>query len=285
MSAYQDAADAQRKRFMTELTRAMVKAFRGLTNGKESPAPETIALWYDVLCIWPIEVVTAAISAHLRVPNTGRTLPIPSDIVEQIELATQRDGRPGPEEAWSIVLTAQDESRTVVWTEEMAACRAIAQPLLANGDEVGGRMAFKEAYNAAIQAARRAGRPPVWSACLGSDPESARLALAHAAERGRIPCGDNGGVIALPAPRQVPVLLLAGPVREHDGTPHLPSAAEIEARARLDELKSRLLYGAEPESHDLINKRRTQALKERMERRVKFYETDGVAAPSVKEHA
>jgi hypothetical protein len=78
------------------------------------------------------------------------------------------DGRPGPQEAWAMIPT--DEQDSVVWTDEMAEAYGLAAPLLADGDRIAARMAFLEAYQAAVHRARAERRPPRWFPSLGMDP-------------------------------------------------------------------------------------------------------------------
>lgn len=94
------------------------------------------------------------------------------------------DGRPGPEEAWAML--PQDESATVVWTEEMCQAWGAALPLLRDGDKIGARMAFKEAYAKKVMDARDQRRPAKWTASLGDDKSGREPALKAAVEKGRL---------------------------------------------------------------------------------------------------
>lgn len=121
------------------------------------------------------------------------------------------DGRPGAEQAWAMI--PQDEHASVVWTAEMAEAYGAAGPLLAAGDAVAARMAFREVYSAAMVRARDERRPPVWTPSLGRDPAHRETVLRDAVERGRIsmaharaalPSGRfSGSDPALPAPDYV----------------------------------------------------------------------------------
>lgn len=103
-----------------------------------------------------------------------------ADVIARLD-----DGRPGVEQAWSMV--AFDEAVTVVWTEEIRKAWAVSYRLLAEGDRVAARMAFKEAYVAAVQAARERREPVVWSVSLGTDPNGRSGPVLEAVEKGRIP--------------------------------------------------------------------------------------------------
>jgi hypothetical protein len=99
-------------------------------------------------------------------------------------LARLEDGRPGPEEAWSMI--PRDEAASVFWTEEMRQAYAVAAPLLAAGDAVPARMAFLERYRALVLEAREAGRPVEWTFSPGTDKSARELVLLDAVEKGRL---------------------------------------------------------------------------------------------------
>lgn len=94
------------------------------------------------------------------------------------------DGRPGPEEAWAMLPTNEDQS--VVWTEEMAKCFGIVGPLIAAGDKIAARMAFREAYQAEVAKARDARLPAKWTASLGHSVAGRESAVLDALGKGRI---------------------------------------------------------------------------------------------------
>lgn len=105
-------------------------------------------------------------------------------------MATHPDGagsphfRPGPAEAFAMAYRAIDEGDTVVWSNEMAAAWGLAMPLVLASDVAGGRMAFIERYSRDVDAACKAGRPPVWMVSLGLDPTRRAPALLLAAQAG-----------------------------------------------------------------------------------------------------
>lgn len=101
------------------------------------------------------------------------------DIVSRLD-----DGRPGPDEAWSLI--PQDEMRSVVWTDEMSAAFGVALPLLIDGDRVAARFAFREAYVKLVGEARDQRRPASWTPSLGTDAQGREQALREAVEKGRI---------------------------------------------------------------------------------------------------
>ena len=65
-----------------------------------------------------------------------------------------------------MVLASLDESETVVWTDQVAEAAAVARPILEAGDDVGARMAFRDAYERIV---RERVDEPRWFPSLGSD--------------------------------------------------------------------------------------------------------------------
>jgi len=126
--------------------------------------PGTAAMMAEDLCSYPVPVVKAALKA-CRFEVKGKLAM--ADILQRVQVA---DGRPGKDEAWSLALTASDESETVVMTAEIQQAMTAAGPVLKLGDKVGARMAFMSAYERLVAAARAEASPTVWSVSLGFDP-------------------------------------------------------------------------------------------------------------------
>lgn len=93
------------------------------------------------------------------------------------------DGRPGPEEAWGMVVGITDQD-TVVWTTEIAEAWAAARFLL--DEPVQARMAFLEVYRQRIAMARAHGRGPQWQIYLGYDEARRASAIFAGLQAGRI---------------------------------------------------------------------------------------------------
>lgn len=132
----------------------------------------------DLEC-YPLEQVFGALVRCRREARGPLRL---ADVVSRLD-----DGRPGPEEAWAIV--PKSETDSVVWSEEMRTAFGVAVPLLDSGDEIGARMAFKEAYTAEVTKARAERRPTKWtlSRSTAINGEWSDLgAVNHAVEKGRI---------------------------------------------------------------------------------------------------
>lgn len=157
------------------------------------------AMFFQALAAYPLPLVRTALSEHCMDKDRGKFTPKPADIIQKIEDAAARDSRPGPEEAWAIALTGRDESATVVWTAEIAEAFGVCQPVLKTGDEVGARMAFREAYNARVIAARAARRPVKWEPSLGTDVNQRVTALKQAVHLGRLPAPQATALLPPPA--------------------------------------------------------------------------------------
>jgi hypothetical protein len=159
---------------------ALVDAAISLSpNWKPIPAAGK-ALFFRAMEAYSLEQVRAALTAHIRDPKAGMFQPTPAHLIGHINGLTGGDGRPGVEEAWAIALTSQDEADTVVWTAEAAEAFSICQPVLKGGDEVGARMAFKDAYNRLVAAARLAGKPAAWNVSMGWDMQRREMAIGRA---------------------------------------------------------------------------------------------------------
>lgn len=157
------------------------------------------AMFFQALAAYPLATVRTALSAHCMDKDRGKFTPKPADIIQKIEEAAARDSRPGPEEAWAIALQGRDEAATVVWTAEIAEALGACRPVLNTGDDVGARMAFKEAYNRLVTAARAARRPVVWSPSLGTDPHQRATALKQAVHAGLLPAPTVAALLPPPA--------------------------------------------------------------------------------------
>lgn len=215
------------------------------------------AMFFRALASYPIGEVRAGFDAHVKDPQRGRFVPLPADILAQIEGLAADDGRPGVEEAWATSLRARDEAQTVVWTAEMAAAWADARLVLDGGDEVGARMAFKEIYGRLVDSARRSRVKPKWTASLGFDKALQATAIERASAAGRLPAPD---FLALPEPAAAFDALLNSE-RAPEGI-----------REKLMGLRRRLMArGTEPSQAD-AERIRTQELKRATAVRVADFE-------------
>jgi hypothetical protein len=109
------------------------------------------------------------------------------------------DGRPGADEAWATAILAHDEANSVVWTAETAAAYWAARNLLDEGDKVGARMAFKQAYEPAVARARVNGVPVKWEVTMGHSAAGREPVLLRAAELSRISQAYAASLLPPPA--------------------------------------------------------------------------------------
>lgn len=232
---------------------SMLDAVCGLlSRGSYSPSAPNTALWFRALATHDLEAVRAGFDAHVRDPQRGRFVPTPADILAQITGA--HDGRPGPEEAWAIALLGRDEAQTVVWTAEMAEAWGIARTVLELGDEIGARMAFREAYSRLVDSARALRMPVAWSASLGFDEALRKDAISTAVMAGRLPHSE---LLALPAPSGQSLLSLAE-----------STSGSEETRKALADLADRLRDRGSQPSIDVLERERTRALQAETQRKV-----------------
>lgn len=154
----------------------------------------------------------------------------PKVIIEAIDAAM---GRPGANEAWATALSALDERNTVVWTGEMAQAWEVARPVVVGGDEIGGRMAFKDAYERLVRAAREGRRVPVVTVSVGWDADLRAAGVEKAVKLGYVPAGAEVAYLPMPKPVIDPLLLLAGQCA-------VPADMPPEVRARLLALRDEL---------------------------------------------
>lgn len=136
-------------------------------------------------------------------------------------------------------LEALDEAKTVVWTDEARAAFSIARPVLAEGDKVGARMAFRDAYDRLVRESRERAMPARWSASLGWDKALRESALRHAEAAG-----------LLPAP-QVAVLLpnmsagVIGKALFGNASPASPESEDADVAERIKALKLMMVESTE----------------------------------------
>lgn len=162
--------------------------------GKPLPDGAMVNVWFNTLAPFAPQVIAAAFAAYKD--ERPDHAPVPNSIAARCRLL---DGRPGVEEAWAIALTSQDEADTVVWTTETAEAFALCRPVLAMGDEVGARMAFKDAYLRLVAQARATNAPAVWSASIGWDQTKRTAVLKRAARAGLLPAPQATALLSGPA--------------------------------------------------------------------------------------
>lgn len=101
----------------------------------------------------------------------------------------------------------QDEAASCVWTDEMARAWGVARHLLREGDRVGARMAFRDAYNRLVAEARDQGMAPNWTPSLGHDKAGRAEVLEDAVSKGRLTYQHASELAPELLERQQPALL------------------------------------------------------------------------------
>lgn len=170
---------ADKRAFLDMLTDTMA------AYGKPAPEGAQLKAWWSTLEPFPLPAVALAFTAYRD--EQGEFAPVPAGIAKRCKLL---DGRPTADEAWAIALTSRDEADTVVWTTEAAEAFAICTPILNMGDEVGARMAFKDAYNRLVMLARASCQPAKWDVSLGWDKTKREAALERAQVAGLLPAPE-----------------------------------------------------------------------------------------------
>lgn len=138
--------------------------------------PAAAAVFVDDLGGYPEEQILGALRRCRREVRGVLTV---QDVLSRID-----DGRPGPDEAWAMI--PQDEAASCVWTDEMAKAWGVARHLMREGDRVGARMAFRDAYTRMVAEARDQGVAPNWTPSLGHDKVGRAEALEDAVSKGRL---------------------------------------------------------------------------------------------------
>jgi hypothetical protein len=219
--------DNQKQKF-SDLMDAVMPVYRMETS------TATKKLWWGLLVGYDLDDVAQGFAEHLKAVPPHNTI-TPAHVIQQID-RIRPDGRLGVEEAWSMV--ARDESATSVVTSEMMEALRFAQPLLNEGDSIGARMAFKEAYKHIVDDARRAGKKPQWFVSMGSDKNGRDAPIAEAVRLGRLGVEHAIGLIA---PEQVHSMLEAAGESKLALEYKQPEAEEF--RMRIEAAKLVLKYG------------------------------------------
>jgi hypothetical protein len=198
------------------------------------PSPAVLQVFWAKLERYPLEMVLRAISRHVDVSEFA---PTPAGLLKH--LPAEADGRPEVNEAWAIALRSRDESETVVWTQECAEAFFAATPVLDMGDEVGARMAFKDAYTRIVETNRACGTPSRWVKSLGHDAARREQVLEEAVRLGLLSLADARTVVpqlAAPAAADTPSAQVQR-AKVLEMVSNIPSAADRLAKLRSEELE------------------------------------------------
>ena len=249
-----------------ELAGALCATAETLGQSLGANAAELMA---EDLADYPAADVAAALRACRRELTGKLTL---AAILQRVQAA---DGRPEPNEAWSLALAASDEFDSVVLTDEIQLALGAARAVLDAGDKVGARMSFLSAYQRQVDTARREGRPVNWRLSPGFDQQRRLIAVEEAGRLGRLPA---------PVVQEYRAQLTHEPVTQ-DGA---AIAGLVTGRAAMPSedvrAKLQLVKAAVTESLVAKEQKRQAAIRERHERfeRHRQEQLDALAALKVK---
>lgn len=177
--------------------REFAEIYRGVcaTYGREA-SKEAMRIAWAALGQFSISQVRSAYTSHLV---RSKYMPTPAEIIAAIHDSTPAMQRPGADEAWAMM--PRDESDSVVWTTEMASAWAVASNLVnpltvERPDWVAARMAFKDAYNRAVDNARAVGATVRWEVCRGTRTDNLEDVLTEAMRLKRISQEDAAPFLA-----------------------------------------------------------------------------------------
>lgn len=187
---------------------AVLKAIAATAELTGAELSEAALLVFEAdLSDYPEDQVLSALTRCRRELRGRLTV---ADVVERIASSV---GHPTANEAWAMALKSYDEDETVVWTEQIAEAAAIAKPIFKAGDEVGARMAFRDAYDSIIGGSRSI---PKWLPSLGCDAGKREAALDSGVRAGRLKAAHVSGLLPPPITEggQIIAGLLSGQATE-----------------------------------------------------------------------
>ena len=74
-------------------------------------SPAAIGIYWTVLQGYPLAEVQRAIKRHVHDPDAGQYFPKPADLIRHLSTAAPRDDRPGPDEAWGLLVRLMRDER------------------------------------------------------------------------------------------------------------------------------------------------------------------------------
>ncbi|HEY0820226.1 MAG TPA: replicative helicase loader/inhibitor [Rhizobacter sp.] len=157
---------------------------------RQPPLGATLRLWWEMLAKHDLAAVRQACVSYIATEPKH-----PPSIQQLLELLRPKSERLGAEEAWARAVLACDERETVIMNDEIAQAWGVCKPIMDLGDEVGARMAFKEAYARIVAQAQG---PTHWWPSIGHDPHKRDTALKEARRAGLL--GQDTVRALLPPP-------------------------------------------------------------------------------------
>jgi hypothetical protein len=121
-----------------------------------------------------IDEFLKALKLHQRDRECGMFAPTPAHI--RAKLHACGPARPSAEEAWGIALQRHVDRRQVATNDEIEHAFEVANSVLAHGDSVGARIAFKQAYERRVAWHIECRIDPTWkAAAITENPDIKRL--------------------------------------------------------------------------------------------------------------
>ena len=160
---------------MAKITDEFLAVIGGLLELYGQQASTTkVNIYWSTVGQYPIDSLRRAANAWVR---KSEFMPKPADL---IKLMGGAGNHLSPDEAWAIAILASDESNTVVWTNEIAKAWAQAKIVYRNGDKIGARRTFIDAYERMVDESMMYGRIVEVFVSPGSDKAKRADAINHA---------------------------------------------------------------------------------------------------------
>lgn len=160
---------------MAKITDEFLTVIGGLLELYGQQASTTkVNIYWSTVGQYPIDSLRRAANAWVR---KSEFMPKPADL---IKLMGGAGNHLSPDEAWSIAILASDETNTVVWTNEIAKAWSQAEIVYCNGDKIGARRTFIEAYERLVNESMMYCRPIEFFVSLGNDKSRRVDAINHA---------------------------------------------------------------------------------------------------------
>lgn len=166
--------------------------------------------WCDLI-EYDIAQIEAACMAHRKDPAHCAFFPKSGDIIRQINKLAESDGRIDWAEAFAVCITATDERKTLVWSEEMREAWFSVSELYSL-DKIAAKQSFKSIYERLVSESRARRVAVRYSVSLGGSESHQREVLELAVKRGQLTFMAAKKVFpALDAPPISNVVLLSAP--------------------------------------------------------------------------
>lgn len=160
---------------MAKITDDFLAVIGGLLELYGQQASTTkVNIYWSTLGQYPIDSLRRAANTWVR---KSEFMPKPADL---INLMGGSSNHLSPDEAWAIAILASDETNTLVWTNEIAKAWAQAEIVYRNGDKIGARRTFIEAYERLVNESMMNGKCVEVFVSLGSDKTKRADAINHA---------------------------------------------------------------------------------------------------------